>query len=172
MKLKASLALCLFLIAESVFGQPDGLFLQTGLTLQSRGELQQTIGDARQAEAIVAGAIAALTRSLGRSQKDPTELSVIAAQLPPDWLPAVDGVTLRRLEWADAKRARENDCLRLLWVAAKVDGSVLTVTVAEGNKCHRRGSHYVFLRTAEGWRPASEGAGSGFGIVGDPCACR
>jgi hypothetical protein len=163
-------AAALFLIAGSGFAQPGGLSLQTGVTLQSREELQQTIGDAGQAEVIVAGAIAALAPSLARSEKDPRELGVIAAQLPAEWLPAVNGVTFRRLEWADAKRAWEDDCLHLLWVGAKVEGSTLTITVAEGNKCNRRGSHYVFLRTDGGWRSAREGGG--FATVGDPCACR
>ena len=73
MTLKATLALSLSLIAGSGFAQPDGLSLQAGVTLQSREELQQTIGDAGQAEAIVAGAIAALAPSLARSEKDPRE---------------------------------------------------------------------------------------------------
>jgi hypothetical protein len=169
MRLKTALALCLFRIAGSVSAQSEGLSLQSGLTLQSREDLQQTIGGARQAEAVVPGAIAAVARSLARTETNPRELSVVAAQLPVEWLPAVNGVSFRSLEWPEAKRAWENDCLRLLWVAAKVEGSTLTITVAEGNKCHRRGSDHVFLRTAEGWRSAGV---MGFGMAGDPCACR
>lgn len=146
--------------------------LQQGLTLQSREELQQTIGDDRQATAIVRHVIAAMAPSLARSAEDPRELTVLAAQVPAEWLPTVDGATFTRLEWDAAKHEWENECLRLVWVAAKVEGSALTMTIAEGNRCGGRGSHYVFLRTAAGWRAATEGSGSGFSSVCHPCARR
>jgi hypothetical protein len=172
MTVKAALLPCMCAIAAGAFAQPSGMSLQADLTLQSRDELEHTIGDARQAQALIAGVISDLAPSLARSEKDPRELSIIAEQLPAPWLPAVSGVTFRRVDWDVAKRGWENDCLLLLWIAAKVETSALTITVTEGNKCHQRGSHYLFLRTAEGWRFAGTGSASGFTMRGDPCACR
>src|SRR5688500_18362024 len=99
MKPTAGLAVCVFFVAGSALAQTEGLRLHKGLTLQSREELQQTIGDDRQATAIVRHAIAAMATSLARSVKDPSQLRVLAAQVPAEWLPTVDGVTFTRLEW-------------------------------------------------------------------------
>ena len=168
----AGLAVWLFFVAGSALAQTDGLQLHPGLRLQSREELQQTIGDDRQAAAIVRQAIAAMTPSLARSVNDPSQLRVLAAQVPAEWLPILDGATFTRLEWGAAKHEWENECLRLVWVAARVERSVLTITIAESNRCGGRGRHYVFSRTAAGWRAASEGSGSGFSLMCHPCACR
>jgi len=99
--------------------------------------------------------------------------TVIAAQIPENWLPAIPGVQFRRLT-DDAAREHLQQCGRILYVRSfgLLTDKLATIVVEEGNACSGFGQELRFRRVADGWHLETDFFGSVLGGVTSGCDCR
>jgi hypothetical protein len=120
------------------------------------------------ARSIVSQALAEHVRSFPNKTT-----TVIGAQIPENWLPAIPGVQFLRLT-DDAARAHLQRCDRILWVKSfrLLTDELATVAVAEGNSCSDSGLDLRFRRLADGWHLNTDGVPGGFASGTSECSCR
>ena len=142
-----------------------------GLALATESTLRETIGSERQARTVIRESIVYGLGLLPKpSSGTPRVVTVLAEQIPEEWLPQVEGVRFERLPLDQASVRWKAQCLRILWVTAGVREEKLQVSVAEGNRCASSGFHREFDRTSQGWVARSGvGGGSGTGTTECPC---
>jgi hypothetical protein len=120
------------------------------------------------ARSIVSQALAEHVRSFPHKTT-----TVIGAQIPENWLPAIPGVEFLRLA-DDAARAHLQQCGRILYINSfrLLTDELATVAVAEGNSCSNSGLDLRFRRVADDWRLETDGVPGGFAGGTSECACR
>ena len=98
--------------------------------------------------------------------------TLIGAQIPENWLPAIPGVRFLRLA-DDAARAYLQQCGRILYVHLfRLTDDLATISVADGNICGDSGLDFRFRRLADDWHLVTDGVGGGFAGGSSECACR
>ena len=142
-----------------------------GLALATEATLRETIGSERQARTVIRESIVYGLGLLPKpSSGTPRVVTVLAEQIPEEWLPQVEGVRFERLPLDQASVRWKVQCLRILWVTAGVREEKLQLSVAEGDRCGNSGFHREFDRTPQGWVARSDvGGGSGTGTTECPC---
>lgn len=150
--------------------QPDVLRLSVGEpVIQRNRELHDVIGD--EARTVIASAIEqflAMPINGGQARRD---VSVIAAQVPREWLPRIEDVQFHRIDVSAAQEKWQTGCDRLLWLTARRTGDALSIGVTQGHKCLRLTSDYHFYRKEGRWVPSTEiGGGLVSGTTG--CTCK
>src|SRR5215813_8883209 len=109
------------------------------------------------ASSIVSQALAEYVRTFPNKST-----TLIGAQVPANWLPAIPGVRFLRLA-DDAARAHLQECGRILFVHLfTLTDDLATITVADGNICSDSGLNFRFRRLADGWHLVTDGVGGGF----------
>jgi hypothetical protein len=160
----------LALAVGGALGQSGELRLAPfGTTLPAEDELRTTIGDGAQAAAVVKETVRQFLASA--SHRESGRVNVLAAQLPLEWLPSIDGVHIERIETETARDGWARNCLRLLRITANRAGDSLRITVFQGDKCGSHGVDYLFDKAPGGWtmRPGLRG---GFGSAVGHCGCK
>ena len=143
-----------------------------GLALATEATLRETIGSEQEAKTVIRDSIVYGLGLLPKpSSGTPRIVTVLAEQIPEEWLPHVEGVRFERLPLDQASDRWKAQCLRILWVTAGVREDRLSVSVAEGNRCGSSGFHREFDRTSQGW-VARSGVGGGSGTGTTECPCR
>jgi hypothetical protein len=136
--------------------------------LLTADELAAILGGESQARAVVSRALREEIRSLpGKT------LTVIGAQIPEEWFPAIPGITFVRLS-DDKARTHLQECGRLVFVYSltRTTTNVADVAVAEGNACSLAGQHLRFTRSVNGWRFEHRRDRNSWSEGGSHCGCR
>jgi len=102
-----------------------------------------------------------------------TTTTLIASQIPPNWVPEIPGVQFIRLT-DDAARTHLQECGRLLFVNSfgPPTSDAIAIHIAEGSRCTTSGLMLRFNRSANGWHRDADGIqGSSVGGT-NHCPCR
>jgi hypothetical protein len=136
--------------------------------LKTSDQLTLIVGTESAARAIVSLAL----REFLRTRPDERTTTMIAAQIPDHWLPAIPGVEFVRLP-VDRARAHFQQCGNLLYVNSltRPSDDVVVISIAEGDKCHSGGLDFRFRRSEDGWH-LQEGLPGGFVGGVEACGCR
>ncbi len=136
------------LLISSLFTQAGGdlYFGPAGSRIPSEREIGTAIGSDAESRTVIPEAIARFVGVVPLTNS----INVLAAQLPPEWLPRIADVKFTRLDLPDAKREWD-ECSRLLWLTITTSENVLSVGVTEGNRCNRKGMTFEFERREGRW---------------------
>ena len=127
-------------------------------------QLMAAAGGDSAAAAVVSAAVSGFLRSRPQST-----ITIIAEQIPAEWLPAIPGVEWVRLS-DGAARTHAQQCGTFMFVSSfrRPTPDVAVVTVEQGNKCQSIGRNFHFRLTASGWA-ADDGVVGG--VVGGRTDC-
>ena len=99
--------------------------------------------------------------------------TVMASQIPEEWLPTIPNVRFERLS-DDVTRAHFQQCGWVLYVHLfrLVNPDTAEIAVAERNDCRSSGTVLQFKRSADMWQIYESGMQGGFGGGVSRCRCR
>jgi hypothetical protein len=157
------LALC---VAATLQGPRVPLNLTPAGPLQTAQEMSATVGKDSDAASLISKALVMFLR---RQPQRPRTVTVLASQLPDEWLPSIQNVQFRRLD-DDAMQSHYDSCGTFLWVSIQQSRQQMVATVSEGYRmCLRDYSSYRFSLTTNGWQFTPDRTGIIFG--GFACEC-
>jgi hypothetical protein len=119
------------------------------------------------AAAIVSEALANRFRSSSRKVT-----TVVASQIPENWLPAIPDVHFERLT-DDAVQAHLRNCEWFFYIDSfrRLDAETAMIAVGERNACFGSGSYLRFRRSGDQWRLETTAVRDDYGIDSSHCLC-